>query len=316
MWLLCASDDSYARPLAVTLHSALRNASLPRINVTVVSDGISAENKARISRVVELTCSGTSLTWVDASSLDATGLTGARHVSASTYLRLFVGDLLPNHADRAIYLDADVLVRHDLADLYETDLQGKALGAVRDMVIADLRHPYSRVVDLGVSSLPSDAPYFNEGVLVVDFHRWRSTNSGEALLAYAKARPGHGNLDQDALNGVMVNEWLEVDMSWNVQGSLLRLQEHPRHQWVAEMRRRREALLENPRIVHFSGSIKPWHASSTHPYAKEWRRALATSGWYSTQEKARWMVQSVAKRAAVRALVCAGRRPRRETARP
>jgi len=241
-----------------------------------------------------------------------TGLLGGRHISASTYLRLFVDQLLPTEADRVLYLDADMLVRTDLTPLYQADLQGKTIGAVRDLVIADLSHPYSGITDYMQRGLPSDGHYFNAGLLLIDLNRWRSERLGHAILEYARQHGGQGNFDQDALNASVHRDWTELDLTWNVQGSVLLLDEHPSHPWVEEMRALRADLLRDPATVHFSGTIKPWHASSGHPFACEWRRELRRSSWYSAMEHARWAGPFGTKRLAVQVLVKSHRRAVRE----
>jgi lipopolysaccharide biosynthesis glycosyltransferase len=306
MWLLLCADDNYARPLAVALHSALSTIGPhEHVHSMIVLDSVSDANRRRLAHVADR--HSANVTWVDARALETRGLRGNRHVTASTYLRLFVDQVVPEGAQRVLFVDADVLVRKDLSHLLDLDLEGKTVAAARDMVIADSDHPYSGSLTSG-----DRAPYFNAGVLLIDHARWRRLGLGEQLRNYARARPGHGNFDQDALNDLLRDEWLELDGTWNVQGSLLLLHEHPRGRWVEEMRRRRSTLLADPAIVHFSGSIKPWQASSRHPFTGEWRDSLRKSGWYTTPEYLAWRLPLLAKSAVIEALVRSGRRPARE----
>lgn len=67
--------------------------------------------------------------------------------------------LLP--VERALYLDSDVLVRGDLKQLWNIDLQGKAVGAVTDIGFP-MGHDHS-----------TKAPYFNAGVLLIDLAKAR-----------------------------------------------------------------------------------------------------------------------------------------------
>lgn len=244
--------------------------------------------------------------FVDAANFTR-GLKGARHVTAATYLRLFADQVMPPETERVLFLDADTMAIADLSELYHLDLHGNAVAAARDMVIADSDHPYSGSVTRG-----SADPYFNAGVLLIDLVRWRREGIGDELRAYARERPGHGNFDQEALNDILRHDWLEVDPIWNVQRSLLLLHEHPRHDWVETMRRRRAEILKSARLVHFSGGLKPWEARSRHPYRKAWRRGLLQSGWLAPGEYARWMLRLRGKSAAFELAVIAGRRKPRE----
>src|SRR6476661_1131782 len=87
-------------------------------------------------------------------------------VTEIVYLRLQIATALPEF-DKAVYLDADVQVMDDIVPLLCTDLQGRAVGAVRD--------PQNPVLGLGVAlpgwerlGLTGDREYFNSGVLVLD----------------------------------------------------------------------------------------------------------------------------------------------------
>ena len=56
-------------------------------------------------------------------------------MTSTTYHRLLLPQLLPEEVTRAIWLDCDLLVTTDLVRLWETDLGGFHLLAVRDSVV-------------------------------------------------------------------------------------------------------------------------------------------------------------------------------------
>jgi lipopolysaccharide biosynthesis glycosyltransferase len=307
VWLLFGCDDAYSRPLAVALASTLGHVHADNeVNVVIVDNGISPNSRSRLDRVARRARPDVQLNWVDAASLDLSDLRAQRHISASSYLRLFVDLALPTDAARVVYLDSDLLVRTDIAPLHDADLRGKTIGAVRDMAIADFGHPWSGVPDAAERGLLAK-PYFNAGVLVIDLERWRGHDRGGELRACA--RSNYLNLDQDPLNDVLRDDWHPLELTWNVQAALVRLHALPPHAWVRELASQREQLVRDTRIVHFSWNIKPWHAMSTHPYVAEWHRELRRSSWYGPAELVRWTLAFHARQAAVRVLRRMGRRP-------
>lgn len=313
MWLLFGCDEAYARPLAVAVASVLRH--LPddqTVHVTLVHNQLSSDSRRRLHRVIQRARRGTTTEWFDADALDLSGLSALRHLTVATYLRLFIDQVIPAQVDRVLYLDSDVLVRADVSPLYQADLGGRTLGAIRDMAVASLGHPYSGIEDAAARGI-ADAPYFNAGVLVVDLRRWRALGQGEALRVHARNHPAQQNHDQDALNDVLREDWRPLGLEWNVQGSLLLLHELVPDPWVEDMARRRRQLLDDPAIVHFSGDIKPWKPISTHPYAAEWRRGLARSGWWRPGERLRWAAPFHGRRTVRAGLRAIGRRPVRES---
>jgi hypothetical protein len=89
-----------------------------------------------------------------------------RELPRSTYLRLWIPHLLNQDYDRLIYLDADMFAEGgDWSALFEVDLQGHALAAVRD--VQQWREPERKVFEFEATRRGS-RPYFNSGLMVID----------------------------------------------------------------------------------------------------------------------------------------------------
>jgi lipopolysaccharide biosynthesis glycosyltransferase len=264
MNLYTFGDPHYIRALSVTLRSALANVP-SGTQITVGLDGVSRVDRSQLERIASWFPS-VEVVFFDTARFDRSRLSAFRSLSTATYLRLFVGDVLPDVA-RVLVLDSDVLIRRSLEPLLELDLSGRTVAAARDMVISNFAHPFSGI------PTGSDEPYFNAGVMVVDLDRWRDTDVKGRVLDVLRLHPEMANLEQDALNIVLARDWIELDMTWNAQGGLLLLHEHPDDPWKVAMRGQRTAILTDPAVVHFSG-IKPWRPSTHHPFSNEWRRWL------------------------------------------
>lgn len=72
----------------------------------------------------------------------------ARRQQPIVFARYLVQDILPDHLERVIYLDQDVLVQKDLAPLWDIDLQGHPLAAAREWGFLGPAYSYSRVGEL------------------------------------------------------------------------------------------------------------------------------------------------------------------------
>jgi lipopolysaccharide biosynthesis glycosyltransferase len=122
-----AADQAYARQLAVALASISRTAERP-CRVHVLHDGLLPAVRDR----VEVSLSDlVQIQWLDADAA-VRGRPLPLPLPRSMYFRLFLSELLPREVERALYLDADLIVRRSLDELWAADLGGAAVGAVRD----------------------------------------------------------------------------------------------------------------------------------------------------------------------------------------
>ena len=193
------------------------------------------------------------------------------HFGKATYCRFFMGDLLPDSVSRILYLDADILVRRPLLDLFQLDMEGFTVAACRDQ---GLPVAFNGLLDCERFGIPPYAPYFNAGVLMVDLDSWRRFDMKErtidALISNAKTVRFP---DQDALNIVLKGEFKELDPSLNQQASL-RSGSHFCWAWL-EPDSVQEAV-SNPHVVHFTGPDKPWNSPADVQFFAEWVRLRRT----------------------------------------
>lgn len=293
--LVFAADDGFAEGLAVALHSALtRLARTIRPDVYILDNGLSASTRSRIHDVVERTDLGDRLHWLEVPpderlrpfAIDS-------RLTPSTYSRLLIPELLPAQIERAVYLDADLLIREDVSPLFDVDLRGSPIGAVGDFAIPTTDNPAS-----GVRDRATPRPYFNAGVLVMDIARWRETGLADQALAYAaEGEEQLRNREQDALNAV-APDWFELDYRWNVQHTYFPLTGPPSPSGLSgPLRQQRRQLYRRAAILHFIGEPKPWYRYCSTPGTTAWVRDLLHTGWYSRGEGLRWVMRHGANRA-------------------
>ncbi len=184
--VVLAADDGFAMPLAVTVRSALDNlAPDRRLRIYILDGGIADATKDRLLR--SWPEGRYQITWlkVDDAALAGSPISG--HVNLVSYYRILIPRLLPRDVQRAIYLDADLIIRADLSRLWDHDLSGRLCLAAQDCAAPYLDAPvalanYERCEpylgsprpipnyqELGLSPC---AAYFNAGVLLIDVDAW------------------------------------------------------------------------------------------------------------------------------------------------
>jgi lipopolysaccharide biosynthesis glycosyltransferase len=210
MVIALAGDDAYARHIGALACSLLENRSgrYP-IDIFILSKDISARNRGYLSDV----CSryGSRLTFL---SVDPDVFADApvpAHYSDVNYYRLLLPALLDPGMGKVLYLDADIIVRAPLDDVWETDVTDVALCAVRDG---------KRLPEHGQRGTREDPVPFNSGVLLLNLDYWRARHVLDDVLRFIRQPENHGVLryvDQDALNAVVQDQWWPLPLVFNVQ---------------------------------------------------------------------------------------------------
>lgn len=269
MHVALAADAGFVMPLAVTLTGLALAHSSDELAVTVVHDGISSSDIARIEAG---SVGRIEVNWqqVDTSELSGAHYTGT--LSQATLFRLLLPAILPPSLERTIYLDCDVVVTDSLLPLSEVNLGDGLAGAVRDAGAPFPAGPYG--TDWRGLGLAPGAPLFNAGMLVIPLEAWREADiSGQALEVLRHSKPRWG--DQDALNVALQGRWTELDRRWNLQtpdavgnGLAWAL-------WTEQV----EAALADPAMIHYTERDKPWHPDSRHPFAQRWLEVLDQTDW-------------------------------------
>lgn len=172
-----------------------------------------------------------------------------KHATIANYYRLAIPDILPTTINRAIYLDADTLVRRPLDALFEINLGASTFAAVAEP------NPEA-CTRLG---LGDGTPYLNSGVLVIDLDAWRKDELGEQLLKLASESGNKWEYwDQDVIACHFKGQWKRLPPEYNLN-----------HRFIFSGS---DSFLPtlNPFIVHFSGNkLKPWQSNLYHPFGDE-----------------------------------------------
>jgi len=276
---VCAADDAYAMPLAVTLRSA-QDGLAPGscLDVTVIDGGLRPASRERVLRSLDPERVAVRFAPAETRALRGLRVDPGR-ISLATYYRLLLALVLPPETPRALYLDSDLVVAGDLSRLFSLELGGHVLLAARDAGLPSFgAHP--RPGSLGAGALAPETPYFNAGVMLVDGPRWRSQRVAERVLEHLARHPRENRFhDQDGLNAVLAGGFGELDPRWNQLPQLHAWRSWRENPYGPE---RCEAALADPWIVHFATWSKPWHFGDAHPERARFFAALdrtAFSGW-------------------------------------
>lgn len=231
-------DGSYVEHAAVVLSSVFRNTN-SQLNIHILHDEtLSEENKQKLFELTENYKHKINfypiILPVDMLEASAGVLSIASWTLGGMY-RLLLPALIS--ADRIIYMDCDVIVNMDIAQLWETDLNGYYLGAVLDpgrLGVADI------VIACGLN--PDF--YFNSGVILFALNNIRQNMNwyGE-MLNFLRNYPNMTMPDQDILNHVFGGNYLQLEERFNTVNL-------------------NGADDFNNKIIHSAGDVKCWDVHS------------------------------------------------------
>ncbi|MET4082110.1 lipopolysaccharide biosynthesis glycosyltransferase [Pedobacter sp. UYP30] len=235
--LVTVCNNNFVVLLAALLKSLEENhISTERIDLYIVDDNITEKNKQKI--IASLHPNKLTLIWIALADaipkhlqlpLDSTTF------PANTYARICIPYFINPTAEKAIYLDVDMIVLKDIAKLWYTDIADFNIAAVADRSEV-VSSPWGGIKNYAALGLKAESRYLNSGIFVLRPKEWKRLKIPEQAFECA-----HENIsfisfaDQYSLNVIFNERWFELDKRWN---SYAQLEE------------------KQPYIIHFTG-MKP-----------------------------------------------------------
>ena len=243
-----AVDDGYIPFLAVTLQSIVEKSKEEYYYVVkILYTNISEENKEKINKYKRenIEIEFVNLNYYIEKVKDK--LYTRDYFSMTTYFRLFISNLYPQY-NKAIYLDSDIVLLTDVAELYMQDIGDNLVGAVADDIIQqnEVFQEYVEKV-VGVASYKT---YFNAGMLIMNLDELRKTDFQGKFLYLLETVKYSVVQDQDYLNRICKGRVKLLDKSWNVMPNATK-----------------DINEADIKLIHYNYQYKPWHYDNI-PYAK------------------------------------------------
>lgn len=259
-------DDRYAPYLAVAMNSLIQNSNPERnYHIIVLCDDLSLTNQQQLRTLVQ---SNIQLEFVSITEqikkqiTDTNNKLRADYFTYTIYFRLFIAELFPQF-DKAIYLDADTAVNHDIADLFDLPLGDNWIGAAVDRFIVENPETFNYAQEaIGVAG----DKYINSGVLLMDLQALRDNHFADHFFNllnqyhFRSLAP-----DQDYLNAIAKNKIMYLDSTWNVMVTF------PEETPAA--------------LIHWNLFNKPWYYQDAPRQEYFWKYAKTTPYYDQLQQQ-------------------------------
>ena len=235
-----AVDDEYIPFLAVALQSLIENSKKENYYlIKILYTNITEENQNKIKKYE---AENINIEFVFLSyyiNKVKNKLYTRDYYSKTTYFRLFIPDLYPQF-DKVLYLDSDIVILSDVADLYNEDMESNLLAAAPDDVVQTIEvfREYAEKV-VGVATYKN---YFNAGILLMNLDELRKFKFQEKFLYLLETVKFSVAQDQDYLNRLCKGRVKLLENTWDrmpIGGDITNRDEQ--------------------HIIHYNLAFKPWH---------------------------------------------------------
>lgn len=254
-------NNAYAPVFSTFLASVIAHSTCcNNYDVIILGTGIDQQNRAGLQSMVTK-LSNFSIRFFDPKEylFNLNASVDNSVYTADMYTRVLSPHILKNFS-KILMVDADMVCKDDIANLFQTDLEGNWVGAVKDTVyMGYLNGVVPDTLEYAKKTLKLSDPfcYCNTGVLLYDCAKWREQFSLEYLQNYISTH--HYRIyEQDTINVLANGNIKFLDQRWNVytytNESIERcVREAP----LIEKERYLEAR-KNPGIIHYAAHPKPW----------------------------------------------------------
>jgi lipopolysaccharide biosynthesis glycosyltransferase len=251
-------DRNYINPLKVAIYSTLQHASVDTTyTFYVIHYELEQSDEESLLQFFKDYASLAELNFIKVNDTIVTTIPKIPYAdgfSREINFKLFIADLLP-HIDKIIFMDADILVQHDLTDLYKIDLTNKAYAAMDERPLVPTWRFSSRYQTFkecfNFNLLLPQHSYVNAGVMLINCHYWRTNHYAERGLKYLiEHQKGLGFPDQDILNYLALQDGIDSRAYFTSEWNFL----------VALFLENNDLTMYKPKniqIIHYAG-LAPW----------------------------------------------------------
>ena len=266
--LVLAINNFYVPYVSVMIESIILNAKQKRkYEIYILSTNISLKNKENLNYQIKKD-KRFSIEFINVTNvIKNKKLNTFAHLTIETYFRFLIFDLFPNYK-KILYLDSDLIINTDISELYDINIEGNYLAAVKDIDTAGSLNfqKGKRKYIHEIIGCKGDDEYFQAGVILFNIIEIKKKISSEILFYIAQARKWDW-MDQDILNFVFKGKIYYLHQKWNCIMNWVGLIENKTRIDIMKLAPKSifDEYLEarkNPLIIHYAGNQKPWEYPS------------------------------------------------------
>ncbi len=252
-----AIDDNYAPYLVVTLQSIVDNSNKENFYKFYILNTFLSERN--YNEIAKFNTDNTSIDFVDVTKyMDSFSdkLHLRDYYTNATYYRMFLPSIAKEY-DKILYLDSDIIVLDDIANLFNHDINDNLVGAIVEDVMTNF-DVFGTYVEkaLGIDRYK----FFNAGILVMNTKQFRELDIENKFLELISNFKFVVTQDEDYLNVLCKGRIKFIDEGWNrapIPGTQLDT--------------------DKLKLIHYKITWKPWNYSDVMYEDSFWDYAKKTA---------------------------------------
>lgn len=258
--VLCSSNY-YVPYLTVVINSIIKSGSqVNNYDVLIINREIEDYNREIVVRYFS-SYKNLSIRFIDIEqSLEDCNYNYRDGYVAESFYRVIMMNMLSNYK-KVVYLDCDLVVTEDIANLFNEDLGGCFAGVVRDPAgigWCSKNHDGRKEYMISVLGLKSIRDYFQSGVMLFNLEVIREKYDIKQIIQ-AASNPEIVWGDQDVLNQLFAGRVKYLNPAWNTIVNNARGTQIHNFVIYADVDTYNDYMKarRNPFIIHYAGT-KPW----------------------------------------------------------
>lgn len=291
MNIVYSSSDMYAECTGISIWSLFENnKDINELNVYILSSDISNSNENKLRAVAEkfnrkLNIIDAKQDFIDeAEKFDLPLMRGAYN----TYSRICLNKWFSN-LEKVLVIDSDTLICGSVKEFWDTDLEGKLIGAVPEVAMYG---KFNKIEDPSI--LENVDTYYNMGICLVNLKEWRDKDIDLYMLKKIKEETSQFRVADQSIINKYLNPYIKrVALKYNYYSVV----HDVKYSTIQRIFYKKEVFQEqefddaknDARIIHYFGHQfeRPWFRKNAAYRKKDYLKVRNRTPW-SNEKMREW----------------------------
>lgn len=251
MNIVLTTDDNYIIPTIVTISSILSSANADeKFHIYILcAKELSRAGRKQITGI-EAKYRQASVRFLEIDGAQLNLAVTTAYIPVASYYRLYISSLLPD--DRCLFIDGDMIVKQDLTQIYNIDLEDYYAAGVKDLGVQchfTEYQDYARYL-----GIPDMHTYVNAGFMTYNLKKMREDGIDKQMIDAINR--GYKYMDQDIINKFCYGRIKLLPLKYDYFTEYFN--SVTKEELSGYSARELEGIEHEIAVYHFVGIFKPW----------------------------------------------------------